>query len=445
MDNGRELIAALEMVSKEKGIDKEIIFEAIESSLVSACKKHFGATLNARVVIDRESGEYTVFATKIIVEEVTDELAEISLEDARKINVQYEPEDTVEIKIKPSNFGRISAQTAKQVVVQKFREAERENIFNEYTAKQGQIVTGVVQRRDRRSVVVNLGKTDSFLAATEQVPREAYNFNDRIRVYVLSVNQTNKGPVINVSRTHPDLVKHLFEQEVPEINDGVVEIKAVSREAGNRSKIAVHTDNPNVDPIGSCVGQNGSRVNTISAELGGERIDIIQWNEDPVKYISSSLSPSKVSTVVVNPATKASRVIVPDNQLSLAIGKEGQNARLASRLTGWRIDIKSESQAADTDFLVFPDMPETIEEVAAPIPVPVVEEVAAEVVEPAAETETPAEAAPAAAEYYDDEYYDDEYYDEEYYDEYYDEEYYDEEYYDESEQTPPAPADEQTT
>ena len=445
MDNGRELIAALEMVSKEKGIDKEIIFEAIESSLVSACKKHFGATLNARVVVDREDGEYKVFATKTIVDDVTDNLAEISLEDARKINASYELGDIIEIKIKPGNFGRISAQTAKQVVVQKFREAERENIYTEYSAKQGQIVTGVVQRRDRRSVVVNLGKTDAFLAGTEQLPREAYNFNDRLRVYVLSVVQTNKGPVINVSRTHPDLVKHLFEQEVPEINDGVVEIKAVSREAGNRSKIAVHTQNSDVDPIGSCVGQNGNRVNHISAELGGERIDIIQWNEDPIKFISAALSPSKVSTVVVNNATKASRVIVPDNQLSLAIGKEGQNARLASRLTGWRIDIRSESQAAGTDFLVFPDMPD-IEEAVAEEAVP--EAIEAAEATPVAETpaevpteETPAEGA--AAEYYDDEYYDDEYYDEEYYDEYYDEEYYDEEYYDEAAQTPPA--DEPTT
>jgi len=444
MDNGRELIAALEIVSKERGIDKEIIFEAIESSLVSACKKHFGATLNPRVTVDRQTGEYLVYAAKTVVEEVQDNLCEISLTEARSINQEYQLEDIIELKIKPGAFGRISAQTAKQVVVQKFREAERENIFAEFTGKQGQVVNGTVGRRDRRSVVVNLGTTDAYLATADQIPRENYQFNDRIRVYIQEVKQTSKGPVINVSRTHSELVKYLFEQEVPEISDGVVEIKAVSREPGNRAKIAVHTNNPNVDPIGACVGPNGSRVNHITYELSGERIDIIQWSADPAQFIAAALSPSKVSQVVVSNTSQVSRVVVPDNQLSLAIGKEGQNARLASRLTGWRIDIRSESQAEGTDFLMLPEEDE------APTPI-----VAAEVYETAEETAAPEVTTdepttePAAATtdaetvYYDDEYYDDEYYDDEYYDdEYYDDEYYDE-YYDEAAQGETSPKTEE--
>ncbi|MCL1788087.1 MAG: transcription termination factor NusA, partial [Defluviitaleaceae bacterium] len=330
MDNGRELIEALTAVSKEKGIDKELIFEAIEASLVSACKKHFGQNANVRVVVDRESGEYVVLATKIVSEAVEDDMIEITLEDARKINPQIELGDEVEMKIKPGNFGRISAQTAKQVVVQKFREAEREILYNEYIGKQHEVVTGVVQRRDRRSVIISLGKLEAFLPAAEQIPREAYHFNERIRVYVLEVKQSSKGPIINVSRTHPELLKYLFEQEIPEINEGVVEIKAVAREAGNRSKVAVFTKHPHVDPIGACVGQNGQRVNMISAELRGEKIDVVQWHEDPAKFIAAALGPSKVLDVAVNPADQTARVVVPDHQLSLAIGKEGQNARLAA-------------------------------------------------------------------------------------------------------------------
>ena len=447
MDNGRELIDALVQVSAEKGIDKEVIFEAIEASLVSACKKHFGQSANVRVVVDRDTGEYIVLATKIVSEAVEDDMAEISLENARKLNAQYEIGDAVEVKIKPGNFGRISAQTAKQVVVQKFREAEREILYNEYIGKQHRVVTGVVQRRDRRSVIISLGKLEAFLPAAEQIPREAYHFNERIRVYVLEVKQSNKGPIINVSRTHPELLKYLFEQEIPEISDGTVEIKAAAREAGNRSKVAVYTKNPHVDPIGSCVGQNGQRVNMISAELRGEKIDVVQWNEDPAKFIAAALGPSKVIEVAVNEAEQAAHVVVPDHQLSLAIGKEGQNARLAARLTGWRIDIKSESQAADTDFLVFPEQDKKDDvaqletayadfyETAPDAAVEQIEEaVAAE--EPAPVTEAVATAETTAETYYDDEYYDDEYYDDEYYDdEYYDDEYYDDEYYDEYETT----------
>ena len=465
MDNGRELIDALNQVAKEKGIDKEVIFEAIEASLVSACKKHFGANANVRVIVDRESGEYVVLATKTIVETVTDDMAEITLEEARKLNVVYELGDVLEVKIKPGAFGRISAQTAKQVVVQKFREAEREILYNEFIGKQHQVVSGVIQRLDRRSVILSLGRMEAFLPVAEQIPGEVYHFSDRIRVYVLEVKQSNKGPFINVSRTHPELLRYLFAQEVPEISDGVVEIKAVAREAGNRSKVAVFTKHPQIDAIGACVGQNGQRVHLISAELRGEKVDIVQWSEDPTKYIASALSPSKVSAVAINAAAQVAHVMVPDNQLSLAIGKEGQNARLAARLTGWRIDIKSESQAAGTDFMVF-EAPPVVEkeesaemeaayanfydsepdsEVATPVePIeeqekpeePTVEEPVVE--EPVIEEEpvVAEEAQPQATEeYYDDEYYDDEYYDDEYYDEYYDDEYYDDEYYDENEPT----------
>jgi len=461
MDNGRELISALNQVAKEKGIDKEIIFEAIEASLVSACKRHFGQNANVRVAVDRETGEYIVLATKTVSETITDSMIEISLEEARKLNAVYEIGDTLEVKIEPGAFGRISAQTAKQVVVQKFREAEREILYNTYIDKQNQVVSGAIQRLDRRNVILNLGRMEAFLPPAEQIPNETYHFNDRIRVYVLEVKQTNKGPIINVSRTHPDLLKHLFEQEVPEINEGLVEIKALVREAGFRSKIAVTSKHPHIDPIGACVGQNGQRVHLISTELRGEKLDIIQWSEDPVKYIASALSPSKTSAVAVNPATQVAHVVVPDNQLSLAIGKEGQNARLAARLTGWRIDIKSESQAAGTDFLIFP-VQEEVEESStdleaayadfydvkpdADVSIEAAKTIAAE--EPIKDQEekpdSEAEKEPEAVqEYYDDEYYDDEYYDDEYYDdEYYDDEYYDDEYYDEHENTTQTPENE---
>ncbi|MCL1842566.1 MAG: transcription termination factor NusA [Defluviitaleaceae bacterium] len=447
MDNGRELIDALAQVSFEKGIDKEIIFEAIEASLVAACKKQLNANADIRVVIDREEGGYTVLAAKTVVEEVADPWLEMSLKDAREINSKYEPGDLVETDVTPKNFGRIAAQNAKQVVVQKFREAEREILYNEYIDKENEVITAIVQRRDRRNVVVSLGRLDALILPGEQIPREPYQFGDRIKVYVTEVKQNNKGPVVNVSRTCPELLEKLFEQEVPEVSDGIVEIKAVAREAGNRSKVAVYTRHPHVDPIGSCVGQNGQRVNVISSELRGEKLDIILWNEDPVKYIAHALSPSKVVTVATNQAGQEARVIVPDHQLSLAIGKEGQNARLAARLTGWRIDIKSESQARGTDFLIFPE-PEKLpptpdEEVAAAE----MEAAYADFYEAPLEESAEGAAEPVAEgeEYYDDEYYDDEYYDDEYYDdEYYDDEYYDDEYYDD-EVTEPAAEDEATT
>ena len=421
MANGRELIDALSQVSHEKGIDKEIIFEAIEASLVSACKKQLGQNTNVRVVIDRETGEYTVLAAKTVSEIVEDQMLQISQEDARSINPQLEIGDTVEVDATPKNFGRISAQTAKQVVVQKFREAEREILYNEYIGKEHDVVTAIVQRRDRRNVMVSLGRLEAVMPPGEQMPRESYQFGDRLKVYVLEVKQNSKGPIVNVSRTHPELLNKLFEQEVPEVTDGIVEIKSIAREAGNRSKIAVYTRHPHVDPIGACVGQNGQRVNLISSELRGEKLDIILWNEDPAKYIAHALSPSKVVTVATNQHETMARVVVPDHQLSLAIGKEGQNARLAARLTGWRIDIKSESQARGTDFLIFPEpeqLPPTPEEEASAAEM---EAAYAEFYEeePEAQLETAIEAA--ESEYYDDEY-DDEYYDDEYYeDEYYDE------------------------
>ena len=435
MDNGRELIEALTQVSQEKGIDKEVIFEAIETSLVSACKKHFGQNANIRVTVDRKTGEYTVLAAKTVSEEVTDPMLQITLEDARDINSSCELEDVVEVVVTPKNFGRISAQTAKQVVVQKFREAEREILFDEFSKKEHNIVSAVVQRRDKRNVYVSLGRLEAVLLPSEQIPRESYQFQDRIKVYVLEVKQNSKGPIVNVSRTHPDLLTRLFEQEVPEVGDGIVEIKSVAREAGSRSKIAVYTKHQHVEPIGSCVGQNGQRVNAITRELKGEKIDIVLWNEDPVKYIANALSPSKVVTVVVNPLDTAARVIVPDAMLSLAIGKEGQNARLAARLTGWRIDIKSESQARGTSFLIFPEL-EAAKKAAEEKKISEMEAAYADfynVDEQSKDEQVPAEeAVEYLDEYYDyeyDDYYDDEYYDDEYYDDgYYGDEYYDDYY-----------------
>ena len=351
MDQGAELIQALKQISREKGIDENIIFEAIETSLVTACKKNFGSNANNKVIIDRETGSVKVFAQKTVVKEVTDPGTEITEEDARKISINYSLDDIADVPVTPRNFGRISAQTAKQVVVQKFREAEREIIFNEYVTKEREVVTGIVQRRDRKNVIIALGRIDAVLAAGEQIPNERYEFQDRIKVYVLEVKQTTKGPFINVSRTNPELVKRLFEQEVPEVYDGTVEIRSIARDPGSRTKIAVYSRNPNVDPVGACVGQNGYRVNVIVSELNGEKIDIIEWNEVPEKYIAAALSPSEVLSVVTNPADFTAKIVVPDNKLSLAIGKAGQNAKLAAKLTGWRIDIKSESQARDLGFV----------------------------------------------------------------------------------------------
>ena len=346
-----EFIEALNQIEKEKGIDKEIIFEAIEMSLVSAYKKNFGTSQNVKVIIDRENGDVSVYSQKEVTEEVMDPMLQISLEDARKINSHFEIGDIVDIEVTPKNFGRISAQTAKQVVVQKFREAEREILYNQYISKEKDIVTGIVQRRDRKNIIIQLGKADAILTPNEQIPGEIYNFHDRIKVYVLEVKQTTKGPQIYVSRTHPELVKRLFEQEVPEVYEGIVEIKSIAREAGSRTKIAVYSKDENVDAVGSCVGQNGYRVNVIVDELKGEKIDIINWSEDPKEFIAAALSPSKVISVEINESDQSAKIVVPDYQLSLAIGKEGQNARLSAKLTGWRIDIKSESQAKESGYL----------------------------------------------------------------------------------------------
>ncbi len=346
-----EFMQALNEIVKEKGIDKEVIFEAIESSLVSACKKNFGTSQNIKVVMDRETGNIDVYAQREVVEEVEDPQLQISIEEAHVLNPSYKLGDMVDFVVTPKNFGRISAQTAKQVVVQKFREAEREILYNQYITKEKEIVIGIVQRIEKKNVIVQIGKIDAILAPNEQIPGEQYKFMDRIKVYVVEVKQTTKGPQIYVSRTHPELVKRLFEQEVPEVFDGTVEIKSIAREAGSRTKIAVYSKDPNVDAVGACVGINGCRVNIIVSELGGEKIDIINWSEDPKEFIAAALSPSKVVAVAINPNEQSARIVVPDQQLSLAIGKEGQNARLSAKLTGWRIDIKSESQAYETGFI----------------------------------------------------------------------------------------------
>jgi N utilization substance protein A len=335
---------AFEQLGKEKGIAPEILFDAIEAALISAYKRNFSSAQNVRVALDRETGEIHVFARKTVMEEVTDPRLEISLAEAQEIDPRYVLEDVVELEVTPKNFGRIAAQTAKQVVVQRIREAERGIIYEEYSSRESDIVTGIVQRIEAKNVFVDLGKAEAILQPSEQIPGEMYRHGDRIKTYIIEVKKTTKGPQILVSRTHPGLLKRLFELEVPEIHDGVVEIKSVAREPGLRSKIAVHSRDENVDPVGACVGHKGMRVQTIVNELKGEKIDIVKWNVDPGKYIANALSPAKVVAVDVNETDKASRVVVPDYQLSLAIGKEGQNARLAAKLTGWKIDIKSESQ-----------------------------------------------------------------------------------------------------
>ena len=345
MNEGRELIEALEQIEKEKGISKDILMEAIENSLIAACKNEYGKADNIRVTMNRETGEIKVFADKTVVEEVFDPEEEISIEDAKIRDGAYELGDLVPIEIVPKNFGRIAAQKAKQVVVQKIREEERTTIFNEYYEREKDIVTGIVQRYNGRNISVNLGKIDTVLTENEQVPGEYFRPTERIKLYIVEVKNTTKGPKVTVSRTHSGLVRRLFEAEVSEVRDGIVEIKSIAREAGSRTKIAVASNDPSVDPVGACVGVNGSRVNAIVDELRGEKMDIINWSDDPAVLIENALSPAKVVSVDVDPEEKAASVIVPDYQLSLAIGKEGQNARLAARLTGYKIDIKSESQA----------------------------------------------------------------------------------------------------
>jgi len=343
-----DLIHALEQLEKEKGINKDVIIEAIEAALISAYKRNFGTSQNVRVSVDRQTGEFKVYALKRVTSNPQNEFMDISIENAKKIDPELDENDMAEVEVTPKKFGRIAAQTAKQVVVQRLREAERGIIFDEFSNKEAEIVTGIVQRTEKKNVIIDLGKTEAILAPSEQIAGEEYNFNDRIKVYVIEVKRTTKGPQILVSRTHPGLVKRLFELEVPEIHEGIVEIKSISREPGSRTKIAVYSKDENVDPVGACVGQKGTRVQAIVDELRGEKIDIIKWSSDPKEYISSSLSPAKVVHVEINEEEKSAKVTVPDFQLSLAIGKEGQNARLAAKLTGWKIDIKSESQLRAT-------------------------------------------------------------------------------------------------
>lgn len=340
----REFIKAVEELEKEKEISKDLLIEAIESALVSAYKKNYGTSQNVRVNIDRDTGDIDVFMRKDIVEAVGDPFVEVSIEEAREIDPKYEVGDVIEKQVTPRDFGRIAAQTAKQVVVQRIREAERGLIYDDYSNRQSEIVNGIIQRVSNDTVFINMGKTEGILAATEQVPGEKYLINSRIKVYIMDVKKTTKGPQVYLSRSHPGLVKRLFELEVPEIQDGIVEIKSISREAGSRTKMAVYTADENVDPVGACVGSRGTRVQTIVDELFGEKIDIISWSENPEKLISSALSPAKVEKVIVNEEGKSATVIVPDYQLSLAIGKEGQNVRLAAKLCGWKIDIKSHTQ-----------------------------------------------------------------------------------------------------
>ena len=343
-----ELLEALEILEREKDISKETLLEAIENSLLTACKNHFGKADNVKVNIDPKTCQFSVYAEKTVVEQVEDDVMEISLSGAKMMDSKYELGDIVNVAIKSKEFGRIATQNAKNVILQKIREEERKVLYNQYYGKERDVVTGVVQRYFGRNVSINLGKVDAILNENEMVKGEVFKPTERIKVYILEVKDTTKGPRILVSRTHPELVKRLFESEVTEVRDGTVEIKCIAREAGSRTKIAVWSNDPDVDPVGACVGMNGARVNAIVSELRGEKIDIINWSENPAILIENALSPAKVISVMADPDEKAASVIVPDYQLSLAIGKEGQNARLAARLTGYKIDIKSETQAIES-------------------------------------------------------------------------------------------------
>ncbi len=351
----KELLEALNILEKEKEISKETLFETIENSLMTACKNHFGKADNMIAQVDRETGDFLVYAQKEVVEEVEDAVVQISLEDAVELSKKAAIGDILNVEIKSKEFGRIATQSAKNVILQKIREEERSVLYNQYFEKEKDVITGVVQRYAGRNVVLNLGKVDATLQETEQVRGEIFLPTERIKVYVYEVKATTRGPKISVSRTHPELVKRLFESEVTEIKDGTVEIKSIAREAGSRTKIAVSTDNPNVDAVGACVGMNGARVNSIVEELRGEKIDIVNWDENPGNLIQNALAPAKIVAVFADPEEKVAKVVVPDYQLSLAIGKEGQNARLAARLTGYKIDIKSETQAKDAEGFRYED------------------------------------------------------------------------------------------
>ena len=343
----KELMEALDILEREKEISKDTLFEAIENSLITAYKNHFGKADNVKVEIDRETCDYYCYAEKEVVDEVEDPVMQISPEDAKEIDPKAKVGDIVRVEIRSKEFGRIATQNAKSVILQKIREEERSVIYNQYFEKEKDVVTGIVQRYMGKNISINLGKADAILNENEQVRTEHFRPTERIKVYILEVRNTPKGPRILVSRTHPELVKRLFESEVTEIKDGTVEIMSIAREAGSRTKIAVRSNNPNVDAVGACVGINGARVNSIVDELCGEKIDIVKWDENPGNLIQNALSPAKIVSVFADPDEKTAKVVVPDYQLSLAIGKEGQNARLAARLTGYKIDIKSETQAKD--------------------------------------------------------------------------------------------------
>ena len=344
IDN-KELILALEELEKEKGMNKDYILDSIETALVTAYKRNFNSLENVKVVMDRKTGATHVYSVKQVVKEIENPEIEITEEEAQKINPDLKEGDELDSEIVPRNFGRIAAQTAKQVIIQKLREAEREIVFNEFNDRKGEIVSGIIQKADKNIVVMDLGKLEGVMPKKEQIPTEKYRVNDKIKGYVLDVEKGSKGaPQVIVSRSHPDFVRKLLEFEIPEIYEGVIEIKSVSRDPGYRSKVAVYSPDPNIDPVGSCVGQKGVRIQNVINELNGEKIDVIEWNEDPSIYIAASLLPAKILAVDIKEDEKFAQVIVPDDQLSLAIGKSGQNARLAARLTNWKIDIKSETQ-----------------------------------------------------------------------------------------------------
>lgn len=341
----KELITAIEELEKERGINKEYLLESLETALVTAYKRNFDSAENVKVTMDEKTGDIKVYSVKEVVEVVEDEMLQISLEEAKEEDKDIKVGDTVEFEIIPRDFGRIAAQTAKQVIVQKIREAERNMVFTEYNDRKGEIVSGIVQKADGGTVVLDLGRLEGIMLVKDQIPTEVYRVNDKVRAYVVSVEKGIKGaPQVLVSRSHPDFVRKLFEFEIPEIYEGLIEIKSVSRDAGSRSKVAVYSTNENIDPVGSCVGQKGIRIQNIINELKGEKIDVIEWNEDPAIFISAALLPAQVMAVDVREEERFAQVIVPDDQLSLAIGKSGQNARLAAKLTNWKIDIKSESQ-----------------------------------------------------------------------------------------------------
>jgi len=341
----KEMFLALEELSIEKGINKDYILDAIEQALITAYKRNFNSQENVKIVIDEEHYKINVYSMREVVEECFDPAIEIEVADARKIKKRAKIGDIVEVEVTPKDFGRIAAQTAKQVIVQKLREAEREIVYSEYSDRQGEIVSGIVQKVEKNVVIVDLGKLEGIMPLNEQVPGEIYNQNDRIKAYVLEVTKNMKGiPQMLISRTHPGFVRRLLELEIPEIYEGLIEIKNIVREAGSRTKIAVYSKDPNIDPVGSCVGPRGTRIQNVLNELKEEKVDVVEWSEDPVQYIASALSPATVLAVDIDEENMASKVVVPDNQLSLAIGKDGQNARLSAKLTGWKIDIKSETQ-----------------------------------------------------------------------------------------------------